>query len=303
MYCIDIAMKISAGEEEDSDDLLGNIQLTLDEADLAAAADEPKAEPKAAITEELVCSICCDVMLPEQDSNYFIKHTVVDQGRHALSCLSNHTFCLDCWSSHLSVQVNENGLGYLPCAGYKCGEILDITWAPILLKTQESVNRLNTQRLRHTVDCAGLKYCPIEGCGLIVHVPTVTDSFSSNAMSSPGSNASTSGGQGVFTLPTAATCHNHHTFCVSCTQPAHSPCSCGQYPQWAQLVQQETKIAGDTLKENATGDDIANALWVAANTKRCPRCNAAIEKDEGCLHMSCRSCRKEFCKLLFFQLY
>jgi hypothetical protein len=41
--------------------------------------------------------------------------------------------------------------------------------------------------------------------------------------------------------------------------------------------------------------DIANALWVAANTKKCPRCQTAIEKDEGCNHMNCRKCRKEFC--------
>ena len=39
------------------------------------------------------------------------------------------------------------------------------------------------------------------------------------------------------------------------------------------------------------GEDIANALWVAANTKKCPRCTTAIEKDEGCNHMSCRKCR------------
>ena len=40
---------------------------------------------------------------------------------------------------------------------------------------------------------------------------------------------------------------------------------------------------------------MANALWVAANTKKCPRCSTAIEKDEGCNHMSCRKCRYEFC--------
>ena len=43
------------------------------------------------------------------------------------------------------------------------------------------------------------------------------------------------------------------------------------------------------------GEYLANALWVAANTKKCPRCSAAIEKDEGCNHMSCRKCRHEFC--------
>jgi hypothetical protein len=56
-------------------------------------------------------------------------------------------------------------------------------------------------------------------------------------------------------------------------------------------------IVGHNKKaEGATsGDEIANALWVAANTKRCPRCSTPIEKDEGCNHMSCRKCRHEFC--------
>jgi hypothetical protein len=34
---------------------------------------------------------------------------------------------------------------------------------------------------------------------------------------------------------------------------------------------------------------------MAANTKRCPRCSTAIEKDEGCNHMTCRKCRHDFC--------
>jgi hypothetical protein len=63
-------------------------------------------------------------------------------------------------------------------------------------------------------------------------------------------------------------------------------------------------------------EDVANAIWVASNTKKCPQCSAPIEKDEGCNHMrlvshfcnndvlllpkciywySCRKCRHEFC--------
>lgn len=55
-------------------------------------------------------------------------------------------------------------------------------------------------------------------------------------------------------------------------------------------MQQEISNAGAKK-----GDDIANALWVAANTKRCPRCTTPIEKDEGCNHMQCRKCQYDFC--------
>jgi IBR domain, a half RING-finger domain len=51
----------------------------------------------------------------------------------------------------------------------------------------------------------------------------------------------------------------------------------------------------DVDVDEQAGEHLANALWVAANTKKCPRCSAAIEKDEGCNHMSCRKCRHEFC--------
>jgi len=42
-------------------------------------------------------------------------------------------------------------------------------------------------------------------------------------------------------------------------------------------------------------NDLANALWLAANTRPCPRCQLPIEKDEGCNHMTCRKCRYDFC--------
>jgi hypothetical protein len=46
--------------------------------------------------------------------------------------------------------------------------------------------------------------------------------------------------------------------------------------------------------------DLLTPLFVIYITKhhhhhRCPRCSTAIEKDEGCNHMSCRKCRYEFC--------
>ena len=36
-------------------------------------------------------------------------------------------------------------------------------------------------------------------------------------------------------------------------------------------------------------------MWLAANTKNCPKCEHPIEKNQGCNVMRCYSCRHEFC--------
>ncbi|KAH8722590.1 hypothetical protein GQ44DRAFT_354212 [Phaeosphaeriaceae sp. PMI808] len=36
-------------------------------------------------------------------------------------------------------------------------------------------------------------------------------------------------------------------------------------------------------------------VTIEEKTKGCPKCNVRIEKGSGCFHMTCSSCRHEFC--------
>ncbi|MFS7940555.1 putative IBR domain, E3 ubiquitin ligase RBR family, TRIAD supradomain-containing protein [Helianthus anomalus] len=49
------------------------------------------------------------------------------------------------------------------------------------------------------------------------------------------------------------------------------------------------------LKNNAEGE---NTNWILAYTKPCPKCKRSIEKNHGCMHMTCRQpCAYELCWL------
>lgn len=238
------------------------------------------------------CVICGEDMLPEKDIMHFQaahghEHGVDEAERRALTCLSGHCFCLNCWSNHVSIQVNDNGLGCLPCPAYKCGEILDFQWAPILLKSSDMMQRLQQHRQRHILDLAGYKTCPVDGCGLIIYSSSqaANHTHGNGVVTSP-TDASSANAATAAVMPPAAICSNGHAFCMTCTQVAHTPCACSDVLRWQQLLREEMQVADVKDPEQATsGDDLANALWVAANTKRCPRCSTAIEKDEGCNHM------------------
>ncbi|KAI8607651.1 hypothetical protein BC830DRAFT_1072774, partial [Chytriomyces sp. MP71] len=68
-------------------------------------------------------------------------------------------------------------------------------------------------------------------------------------------------------------------FCFGCSLADHRPTPCGLIKLWLR------KCADDSETSN----------WICANTKECPRCQTAIEKNGGCNHMKCYKCQKDFC--------
>lgn len=77
-------------------------------------------------------------------------------------------------------------------------------------------------------------------------------------------------------------CRCSHSFCWNCTEEAHRPVDCGTVGKWV-------------LKNSAESE---NMNWILANSKPCPKCKRPIEKNQGCMHITCTPpCKFEFCWL------
>ncbi|KAK9932432.1 hypothetical protein M0R45_019670 [Rubus argutus] len=77
-------------------------------------------------------------------------------------------------------------------------------------------------------------------------------------------------------------CLCSYDFCWKCTEETHRPVDCNTVRLWI-------------LKNSAESE---NMNWILANSKPCPRCKRPIEKNQGCMHMTCSPpCKFEFCWL------
>eukprot|EP00803_Ostreobium_quekettii_P000363 evm.model.scf_159.2 EVM.evm.TU.scf_159.2 scf_159:22345-29222(-) len=82
-------------------------------------------------------------------------------------------------------------------------------------------------------------------------------------------------------MPLDVHCMCGTSFCFTCREEAHRPVDCDTVKKW--------KVKNSAESENLN--------WILVNTKPCPECKRPIEKNQGCMHMTCSQCRHEFCWL------
>ncbi|APA11672.1 hypothetical protein sscle_08g064420 [Sclerotinia sclerotiorum 1980 UF-70] len=66
--------------------------------------------------------------------------------------------------------------------------------------------------------------------------------------------------------------------------PWHTGLTCNQY---------------NTRERERLQQEEASLQLMEKATKQCPQCQVRIEKNDGCDHMTCRSCKHEFCWICF----
>ena len=78
-------------------------------------------------------------------------------------------------------------------------------------------------------------------------------------------------------------CNCGSVVCMGCSKMGHEPLTCAKYEEWDSSIEKMM--------------DSLNMVWKKEHTKPCPKCKVSIEKNSGCMHMTCFKCRHEFCWL------
>jgi hypothetical protein len=178
----------------------------------------------------------------------------------ALAC--NHAICRACWKQHLSYQIQLSQSLSCTCPVPQCTVRPDPAFIQETLgEGSEELKKFQQAVVRSYVEGSGkLTWCRNpQGCDqILLH-------------------------GGVADVGTCSKCG--WTSCFSCTfTEAHYPASCQQIAQW---VDEGGFYEG--MNEEAKSKQLAKII-----SKKCPRCSAPIEKNEGCLHMTCK-CGHDFC--------
>jgi len=174
--------------------------------------------------------------------------------------ICGHALCRGCWKGYVAASV-ESGPSCLmlkcPASGCKC-------YVPksIVFKNADSEDKRRWEAFEISSfvdDNPSLSWCPAPGCERIAEC--LVDLDANDALD--------------------IKCQCGSSYCFKCHNEAHRPVDCLTVMKW--------KIKNTAESENLN--------YILVNTKPCPQCRRPIEKNQGCMHMTCSQCRHEFCWL------
>ncbi|WVZ86221.1 hypothetical protein U9M48_033040 [Paspalum notatum var. saurae] len=169
-----------------------------------------------------------------------------------------HPFCSTCWRGYISTAIND-GPG---CLMLRCP---DPSCAAAV--GQDMINSLADDEDKE-------KY------GRYLRRSYIEDNRKTKWCPAPGCEYAVEFvmGSGSYDV----NCNCSYGFCWNCTEEAHRPVDCATVSKWI-------------LKNSAESE---NMNWILANSKPCPKCKRPIEKNQGCMHITCTPpCKFEFCWL------
>ena len=205
---------------------------------------------------EAICPVCTD-SIPKKDLH------------HIEAC--HHIICKDCLTQYLRAKIKEHSFPIF-CTHAGCQKQLSAADMGAAILTDLEQSRLRTAQLHHEVlRLPHAIFCTTSSCG---------DAFLLDPLlqlAPPPKNKIISF---LSSLVTKKLIIDHHQFCDTC---ANKQClSCG-HTHMGMSCKSYAGTEGFIIKKTKQG-----------TFKQCPKCQALIEKNGGCDHMTCIECRYQF---------
>jgi ariadne-1 len=186
---------------------------------------------------------------------------------------------------------------FIECTDRQCPELLNHHDIKQLVSSR-TFNLYQKLFYRQFVtDHASMTPCPAPGCERVIRLLTSIPTPTPTLKPTPISNANSSQASLAAAPPLLMPPEDHSVpvkcacgllFCFLCKDAEigdHTPATCQQVRSWMEKVSSEAE----------------NVTWIIANTKKCPKCRAPIEKNGGCMHMTCSpahgGCGHQWCWL------
>ncbi|XP_073690770.1 cullin-9-like [Garra rufa] len=177
-----------------------------------------------------------------------------------LCCM--HYCCRSCWQEYLTARIEQNLVMNCDCPITDCRAQPTSKFFHNILTDKDTIAKYDSALLRGFVECcSNLTWCTNpQGCDQILCK------------------------ENIGSIGTCSKCC--WSSCFSCNFPeAHYPASCSHMSQWM-----DDGGYYEGMSMEAQSKHLAKLI-----SKRCPSCQAQIEKNEGCLHMTCAKCNHGFC--------
>ncbi|XP_076801667.1 cullin-9-like isoform X2 [Clavelina lepadiformis] len=178
--------------------------------------------------------------------------------------LCGHKSCNNCWKTYLSLKLTQDSTCSATCPHNACHfRPTTRVYEKIFSDSADMRKKYNTALVRSYVESdRDVSWCHNpKGCDRIIR--KANDGREEGWCSKCGWQT-----------------------CFTCTYvEAHYPASCSHMSQWM-----DDGGYYEGMNEDAKSKHLARLI-----AKRCPNCQANIEKNDGCLHMKCAKCSHDFC--------
>lgn len=221
----------------------------------AAAVVKPKTPPKALPAGKRECSICA--------TSKTISHSFRLTGNSGV-CAHFQDICGLCIQKMLKTKVAERQLSQpdLACPFPKCDHALDTTMLKKACTNKIIIAQYDQALVKHHLS-ASPHYivCLSSTCGAY---------FSIEDCHGKSRNKASRISKQRIECP-----HCDFEMCFTCNRPWHAQTGC------------------DKAKRKEDADSVAGIKAMGA--KSCPKCGLNIDKNGGCDHMTCHTCKHNFC--------